>query len=325
MIQILRYSEKALHHFFYKFLLRIKRALFARLRIRALIERVQSLAVFIDQTEILYGLPELMGKRVLVLAPHPDDETCSCGGTIRLLTKKGVPVDVIVFSQGERGIPFGTPSSQEVLRKTAVRRFNELEAATKRLGISRLIRKTLPDGFLYRHVNKMRLLIEHELQTHDYGIVFCPWLYDGHSDHEFTAVALESALESYDKDVSIWFYESWRPLYTNRIVVIDDAMQVKRDAILEYQSQLECQDYLSRFETLSRFRATFGRCGKYAEAFLQLDKAAVLEIATQIRPHKLSILSPQDSLEKAVSIPRLRAGQIRSHRKVRLRKHRQLP
>ena len=38
--------------------------------------------------------------RVLVLAPHPDDEVFACGGAIALHVSQGTPVDVVVLTDG---------------------------------------------------------------------------------------------------------------------------------------------------------------------------------------------------------------------------------
>lgn len=46
------------------------------------------------------------GTRVLVIAPHPDDETLGAGGTIAWLTSTGARVDVLVITSGA---PTATP------------------------------------------------------------------------------------------------------------------------------------------------------------------------------------------------------------------------
>jgi len=40
-------------------------------------------------------------KRIMVVAPHPDDETLACGGLIALARREGIPVKVIVVTNGE--------------------------------------------------------------------------------------------------------------------------------------------------------------------------------------------------------------------------------
>jgi LmbE family N-acetylglucosaminyl deacetylase len=40
-------------------------------------------------------------KRIMVIAPHPDDETLACGGLIALARREGIPVKVVVVTNGE--------------------------------------------------------------------------------------------------------------------------------------------------------------------------------------------------------------------------------
>ncbi len=40
-------------------------------------------------------------KRIMVFAPHPDDETLACGGLIAEARRKGIPVTVVVVTNGE--------------------------------------------------------------------------------------------------------------------------------------------------------------------------------------------------------------------------------
>jgi LmbE family N-acetylglucosaminyl deacetylase len=46
------------------------------------------------------------GDKALILAPHPDDETLGCGGTIRLLLLRKTPVKVIFLTSGEKAESF---------------------------------------------------------------------------------------------------------------------------------------------------------------------------------------------------------------------------
>ena len=72
---------------------------------------------------------------VLVLAPHPDDETFGCGGTIRMLTESGVVVDVAFLTRGEHGIDAGAEPSLEASRQLAETRSREARAACDVLGV----------------------------------------------------------------------------------------------------------------------------------------------------------------------------------------------
>ncbi len=58
------------------------------------------------ETDIIpYHVSSPPGERVLVLAPHPDDETFGCGGTIRLLLSAGRQVRVIFLTSGDKADP----------------------------------------------------------------------------------------------------------------------------------------------------------------------------------------------------------------------------
>src|SRR6187399_449496 len=72
-------------------------------------------------------------QEVLVLAPHPDDETFGCGGTIRMLADRGVAVDVAFLTRGEHGLEGGNRSPREH-RELAEAREREATSACAVLG-----------------------------------------------------------------------------------------------------------------------------------------------------------------------------------------------
>lgn len=83
-------------------------------------------------------------QHVLVVFPHPDDETFGCGGTIAQFAKSGVPVTYVCGTLGEMGRNMGRPifATRESLARV---REVELEEACQALGISHLIKLGLRD------------------------------------------------------------------------------------------------------------------------------------------------------------------------------------
>ncbi|MBP2019375.1 bacillithiol biosynthesis deacetylase BshB2 [Symbiobacterium terraclitae] len=78
-----------------------------------------------------------MKEHVLVIMPHPDDETFAVGGTIALYAQRGVPVTYVCGTKGEMGRnmgrpPFATRESLPQLRE------QELREACRILGITDL-------------------------------------------------------------------------------------------------------------------------------------------------------------------------------------------
>jgi len=52
------------------------------------------------------------GRRVLVVAPHPDDEAFGAGGTAHLAARAGAQVDVLVVARGDGGVSGGAEPAQ---------------------------------------------------------------------------------------------------------------------------------------------------------------------------------------------------------------------
>lgn len=85
-----------------------------------------------------------MEQHVLVVFPHPDDETFGCGGTIAQFTKSGVPVTYVCGTMGQMGRNMGRPffANRESLPSI---REAELEKACQAIGIQHLIKLGLRD------------------------------------------------------------------------------------------------------------------------------------------------------------------------------------
>ena len=81
-------------------------------------------------------------ERILVLAPHPDDETIAAGGLIQEALALDIPVRVCFFTMGDNNeLAFLITRKHPVLMPSAVRsmgltRQNEALAATAQLGVS---------------------------------------------------------------------------------------------------------------------------------------------------------------------------------------------
>jgi len=85
-----------------------------------------------------------MEQHVLVVFPHPDDETFGCGGTIAQFAKSGVPVTYICATMGQMGRNMGKPffATRESLPSV---REAELAKACQAIGIQNVIKLGLRD------------------------------------------------------------------------------------------------------------------------------------------------------------------------------------
>ncbi len=116
--------------------------------------------------------------KVLVIAPHPDDETLGCGGTIARLAAEGHSVIVgVITGQGDAPHPLYKPEGFKVIR-------NELAAACKVLGVEHIELVNLPTVLipdLPRYVLNRAVLELIEKVCPDK--LFVPFPLDLHGDH----------------------------------------------------------------------------------------------------------------------------------------------
>ncbi|MEZ0307890.1 MAG: PIG-L deacetylase family protein, partial [Ramlibacter sp.] len=111
-------------------------------------------------------------RRVLVLAPHPDDETLGCGGTLaRLAPTCDVHLVLVTNGDGGGGLPAGTSE----------RRKAEMDAAAQTLGIANpIVHMDEPDG---RFVDSpaFRASLAAIIERLSPNWVLLPWLEDTHT------------------------------------------------------------------------------------------------------------------------------------------------
>ena len=126
------------------------------------------------------ALPELdlpFPDRVVVVAPHPDDELLAVGGLLAMLSAAGTRVDVLAVTDGEASHPGGSVAPAELARL----RVRETELALSRLGTHGTVtRLGLPDGGCEALQQPVARALE--LSAQDW--VLGPWTGDGHPDHE---------------------------------------------------------------------------------------------------------------------------------------------
>jgi LmbE family N-acetylglucosaminyl deacetylase len=132
---------------------------------------------------------------VAVLAPHPDDESLGCGGSIAELCDQGCPPFVIVLTDGTGSHPNSRLYPAERLR---LLREQETRTATLCLGVppERLVflryRDTAApvDGAELQEAASRLASI---LDASGCRILLAPWRHDPHCDHQAAAAIAECA------------------------------------------------------------------------------------------------------------------------------------
>lgn len=180
--------------------------------------------------------------RVLVIAPHPDDEVLGCGGTMARLADGGSEVEVAIVT---RGTPprYAAESVEQVVAESA--------AAHAMLGISRTRYLDLPaaelDGMRHAELNaKIGALIE-DVQP---DTVFLPFVGDIHLDHQLifrsTLVAMRPRKAAYPRHIlayetlseTNWSAPYLEPSFIPNVYIdIEAALERKLAAFGLYASQ----------------------------------------------------------------------------------------
>lgn len=253
-------------------------------KIRAALARIAGKArKLTGRTPAVYTLPVRIskpdGKKVLVLAPHPDDEVIGCGGTLYKHAIAGDHVVVAIMADGRQGSHFCTERGRALVD----RRKREAEEACALLGLSELVFLDHPDARLSTRpsaVDEITSLLE---RLHPDTLYVTSFL-DAHTDHRATFDIAVSALERYGKEVMVYIYEVWSPIPANCVVEIDIAKKI--ECIRCYQSQLDDDGHLEvASRSLAKYRAISNLLGpqSFAECFWRCSASEFILLARDTR------------------------------------------
>ncbi len=226
----------------------------------------------VEWVRLVSSSPELpiSTRPVVVVAPHPDDESLAVGGLVAELRMRDVPVDVLAVTDGEASHPH--------LRNLAARRTAEQTGALRALGVKRAPHRLgLPDGRVAAHASELADALGHRCRPGT--LILAPWDHDGHPDHDACgAVAAEVARQI---GSTVWSYPVWAwqwaaptdlsLLDLRRVTLSPEASAAKKKAIDAHQTQtmhldgppIIGEEVLDRFrrpwETIIRDRSPHGR------------------------------------------------------------------
>jgi LmbE family N-acetylglucosaminyl deacetylase len=184
-------------------------------------------------------------KRALCIAAHPDDVEFYCGGTILKMTRRGVEVDLVLATSGDKGARDATKSRAKVARI----REREQEAAAAVLGIRHVRFLRHPDAELVESLElRGEFVREIRATKPDVLLTFDPNVaYRYHPDHRVVGrVALDAAWPSArdpltfpDAGAPHETAEAWCFAGPNPTLEVDvaEVLNAKIDARLAHASQ----------------------------------------------------------------------------------------
>lgn len=193
----------------------------------------------------------IAAEPILVVAPHPDDETLGCGGAIALLKQQGYTVKILVMSDGTQSHPNSHKYPASALKYL---RESETRCAMKTLGVepTHITFLELPDGAVPEFgaadfqptVNQCCRY----LTDVNPNVIFAPYRADPHPDHRAVYQILQAALAQTRRCPRVIEYPIWdwdlkqRQPYTQSLqqawrLDISKIVALKQQAIAAYRSQ----------------------------------------------------------------------------------------
>jgi LmbE family N-acetylglucosaminyl deacetylase len=219
---------------------------------------------------------------VLVLAPHPDDESIGCGGTIRLLVNLKKSVKVLFLTSGDKA-DSSHPASKNIHQQNhisdySILREKEAERALGILGVTDYTFLRFPDRELHAYYEKVLEMLFGMIQKYSPDAIYSPSMIELNPDHRTTATLAagiqKKILESGDahRIPKVLFYEVTTPIRPNILVDVTSTYSTKVTAIKRYASQLHLRDYFKYSNALNIFRALTVNGPEYVEAFWMTER-----------------------------------------------------
>ena len=149
---------------------------------------------------------------LVVVAPHPDDETLGFGATASLLQSRGVDVTVVAVTDGGGSVPGLSPVERQWLERE---RRDELRAATTIMGLREPVALGLPDGDVADREDELTGLLADIVAEGPAG-TWCAatWRGDGHPDHEAVGRSAAAAVAGTDAtllEFPVWMWHWAKP------------------------------------------------------------------------------------------------------------------
>jgi LmbE family N-acetylglucosaminyl deacetylase len=203
-------------------------------------------------------------KRILIVSPHPDDETLGVGGSISKFITQGH--DVMILTVSGHLPPLYSKEEYEITLKEAYE-------AYKILGVNKSIFLEIPATMIGEEpVHVFNGKISSVLKEFEPNIVFCPFP-DRHIDHRliFESCMVATRPVGFGKKIEmVAAYETlsethWNAPYLesnftpNLVVDITTHLEVKIDALSRFKSQISDRDgprSLEAVRALAKFRGS---------------------------------------------------------------------
>ena len=176
-------------------------------------------------------------RRLLVVAPHPDDETVGAHGLMTRLRRRGVAVEVVVVTDGAASHP-SSPGWPR--RRLVAERRRESRRTLRRIGVAAdaVTFLDLPDGRLHAHAAAARRALARLIVRPGATLLVSPAESDDHPDHRAVAACVGALRRP---GLRIMTYPVWpaglKPAGADALFLTAQERLAKRHALRGYRTQ----------------------------------------------------------------------------------------
>jgi LmbE family N-acetylglucosaminyl deacetylase len=207
-------------------------------------------------------------KKVLVLAPHQDDEVIGCGGTLLRLKNNGASVSIAYLTDGSE---LSNPKeSVEIRRKEAQELCRNIGVQYIEIGIN-----NVSLGIKNKHMSSLIQLL-----NKDWDIVFSVWPIDNPPKHRLCSYFLGKALLKSSYNGQICLYAVHTDLLPNYYTDISDLIEEKQSLFDYYPSQMRVQNYKHMSKGVDAWRARFLPVSselRFIETFMKIPSKSYID------------------------------------------------
>ena len=190
------------------------------------------------------------GSRLVVVAPHPDDEILVCGALIAMQAQAGGDLLIVYVTDGEGSHGRIGAAERRTLAQTR-RQESALGLAQLDATSAEIVRLEMIDGAVAASAGPVWVKLLQILRPGD--VVVTTWMFDGHPDHEATARVVTRACTLVGCnaiEAPVWMWH-WSQPQDARVPfdslvglpVSPRVVQAKQAALLCHKSQLSVGQY----------------------------------------------------------------------------------
>ncbi len=184
-------------------------------------------------------------EQLLVFSAHPDDETLAAGGLIATAAARGIPVQVVIVTDGSASHPnSSTVDAQTLSMRRAREAFEAIALLAPEASLSLL---GFTDGRVLDERDAIAAAIDIPVSEADpRALVLAPWRGDGHRDHRVVGELVAAAAEKHRRlllEYPVWMWHWATPGTTDltaarTLELTPEARWVKRLAVAAHATQV---------------------------------------------------------------------------------------